>query len=127
LTALSIAGWRQWDKFVEKYPQYSLFEQTFGRKSARVLLLIIAPLTAITLVGVTYPIWHSDGFITGLAIVAGGIILIGVYYQWDYLSEEAPKVRWFVRMLGKERARIFYWLIGSSLFIWGLFHLFGRL
>ena len=61
----------------------------------------------------------------GLLCVAGGIYsLCGSYFNWD-LFLNGRKVRFIVSVIGRNRARVFYAVIGLALLVFGILGLTG--
>lgn len=56
----------------------------------------------------------------GLFLAAAGLVAIGgARYQWRWFMDH-PKARFIIRLLGRERTRIFYTALGVVLLALGL-------
>ncbi len=59
----------------------------------------------------------------GLILTAAGLFAIcGAVFNWDFLMNSF-KSRFWVRILGRNNARIFYGIIGIAIVVWGLYML----
>lgn len=55
-----------------------------------------------------------------LFILFGGLfVMAGAYFEWDFFFKHR-KAQFMVRVMGKKRARIFYFVFGFIIFLLGI-------
>ncbi|MCZ6678998.1 MAG: immunity 17 family protein [Candidatus Poribacteria bacterium] len=58
-------------------------------------------------------------FVSIFAIAAGPFTIAGAAFNWEWFMN-SYKARFFTKILGRSVARIFYGVLGTALFIFGV-------
>lgn len=67
----------------------------------------------------------SEATVTGIILILVGLFsLVAALFDWDWFMENR-RARFFVRVMGRTGARIFYGLLGVAIAMMGVFGLFS--